>query len=96
MDSEDDMHDANDVDSLEDFYSGDTAADSDDDNDADYDFDNDSDDDADAIMLHRHQVWSIPDWSCGLCFFYSCLALEEKVVGFSRKAEFFFFVYLFV
>lgn len=55
------MHDANDVDSLEDFYSGDTAADSDDDNDADYDFDNDSDDDADAIMLHRHQVWSIPD-----------------------------------
>ncbi|KAJ9701435.1 hypothetical protein PVL29_006681 [Vitis rotundifolia] len=55
MDSEDDMHDANDVDSLEDFYSGDTAADSDDDNDADYDFDNDSDDDADAIMLHRHQ-----------------------------------------
>ena len=61
MDSEDDMHDANDVDSLEDFYSGDTAADSDDDNDADYDFDNDSDDDADAIMLHRHQVWSIPD-----------------------------------
>lgn len=67
MDSEDDMHDANDVDSLEDFYSGDTAADSDDDNDADY-FDNDSDDDADAIMMYRHQVCSIPDWSCVLCF----------------------------
>ncbi|KAK9735836.1 hypothetical protein RND81_04G231800 [Saponaria officinalis] len=63
MDSEDDMHDANDVESLEDFYSGDTEIDSDDagggggaGGDADYEFiDNDSDDDYDGFTSHRNQ-----------------------------------------
>ena len=95
MDSDDDMHDDNDVDLLEDYYSGDTAADSDDDNDADYDFGNDSDEDPEAIMIYRYQVCSILDLELCFFFFYSCLVLEEKVVGFSRKAELFFFVYFF-
>ncbi|GAB4855894.1 Probable E3 ubiquitin-protein ligase ari8 [Ancistrocladus abbreviatus] len=44
MESEDDMHEASDVESLDDFYCGDTAIDSDDAADADYEFiDNDSD-----------------------------------------------------
>lgn len=56
MESEDDMHDANDEESLEDFYSGETAADSDDLDAADYEFiDNDSDD-SDDLTSHRHQV----------------------------------------
>ncbi|KAL9233527.1 hypothetical protein vseg_008512 [Gypsophila vaccaria] len=60
MDSEDDMHDANDVESLDDFYSGDTEIESDDDGggggDADYEFiDNDSDDDYDGFTSHRNQ-----------------------------------------
>ncbi|KAL8159226.1 hypothetical protein V2J09_000763 [Rumex salicifolius] len=55
VDSDDDMHDANDVESLEDFYSGDTV-DSDDVADGDYGFiDNDSDD-SDDFTLRRHQV----------------------------------------
>ncbi|KAJ6792963.1 putative E3 ubiquitin-protein ligase ARI8 isoform X1 [Iris pallida] len=57
MDSEDDMHDANDLESLDDgFYSGETGMGSDDgDCDGDYDFvDNDSDDSED-ITSHRHQ-----------------------------------------
>ena len=94
MDSDDDMHNANDVDPLEDYCSGDTAADSNDDNDADYDFDNDFDEDPEAIMIYRYQVCSILDLELWF-FFYSCLVLEEKVVGFSRKAELFFFVYFF-
>ncbi|KAF6162276.1 hypothetical protein GIB67_008405 [Kingdonia uniflora] len=54
MDSEDDMHDAHDGDSLEDFYSGDTANESDD-GAGDYDFmDNDSDD-PDHVTSHRQQ-----------------------------------------
>ena len=57
MESEDDMHDANDVESLDDFYSGETAADSDDLDAADYEFiDNDSDD-SDDLTSHRHQVF---------------------------------------
>lgn len=57
MDSEDDMHDANDLESLEDFYSGDTAIDSDDAADGDYEFiDNDSEDDYDDSSSHRNQV----------------------------------------
>ena len=52
MDSEDDMHDAND----DDFYSGDTAGDSDDANDADYDFIGHDSDDTDHIISYRHQV----------------------------------------
>ncbi|KAJ4968407.1 hypothetical protein NE237_015108 [Protea cynaroides] len=52
MDSEDDMHDANDVESLDDFYSGETVMASDDD-DGDYDF-NDTDD-SDDSTLHRQQ-----------------------------------------
>ncbi|KAJ8615827.1 hypothetical protein MRB53_035199 [Persea americana] len=44
MDSEDDMHDANDVESLEDFYSGDTAASDDDERDFDFAKSDDSDD----------------------------------------------------
>ncbi|CAN6447413.1 unnamed protein product [Victoria cruziana] len=54
MDSEDDMHDAAEVESLEDFYSGDTAMASEDDE-ADYEFlDNDSDD-SDAATIRRPQ-----------------------------------------
>ncbi|ONK57944.1 uncharacterized protein A4U43_C09F5880 [Asparagus officinalis] len=55
MDSEDDMHDANDLDSIDDdFYSGETGIGSDD-GDGDYDFvDNDSDDSED-ITSHRQQ-----------------------------------------
>ncbi|KAJ0972327.1 hypothetical protein J5N97_020286 [Dioscorea zingiberensis] len=55
MDSEDDMHDANDVESLEDdFYSGETLIGSEED-DEDYGFvDNDSDD-SEEITSHRYQ-----------------------------------------
>ena len=74
MDSDDDMHDDNDVDSLGNYYSGDTAADSD----ADYDFGNDSDEDPEAIMIYRYQVCSILDLELCFFFFYSCLVLEEK------------------
>ncbi|KAM7461496.1 hypothetical protein LguiA_029617 [Lonicera macranthoides] len=61
MDSEDDMHDANDVESVDDdFYSGgdDTAMDSDDydDDGADYEFmDNDDSDDSDDLFVNRQQ-----------------------------------------
>uniref|UniRef100_A0A5B7BBL2 RBR-type E3 ubiquitin transferase n=1 Tax=Davidia involucrata TaxID=16924 RepID=A0A5B7BBL2_DAVIN len=55
MDSEDDMLDANDAESVDDFYSGDTAMDSDNDDGADYEFmDNDSDD-SDDISASRQQ-----------------------------------------
>ncbi|GFZ10795.1 IBR domain-containing protein [Actinidia rufa] len=55
MDSEDDMHDANDAESLEDYYSGDTGVDYSDDDAADYEFiDNDSDD-SDDIVTSRQQ-----------------------------------------
>ncbi|XP_077212008.1 putative E3 ubiquitin-protein ligase ARI8 isoform X2 [Tasmannia lanceolata] len=54
MNSEDDMHDANDVESGDDFYSGETAMVSDDDIDGDYEFDNDTDGSDDSIY-HRHQ-----------------------------------------
>lgn len=56
MDSEDDMHDANDAESLDDdFYSGETLMDSDDGDAADYEFiDNDSDD-SDDLLSHRTQ-----------------------------------------
>ncbi|KAM7487017.1 hypothetical protein LguiA_003026 [Lonicera macranthoides] len=55
MDSDDDMHDANDVDSLDDFYSGDTAMDSDNDDAENYEFiDNDSDD-SDELSSNRQQ-----------------------------------------
>ncbi|KAL6970773.1 putative E3 ubiquitin-protein ligase ari7 [Sarracenia purpurea var. burkii] len=56
MDSEDDMHDANDAESLDDYYSGDTAVDySDDDDGGDYEFmDNDSDD-SDDLLASRQQ-----------------------------------------
>ncbi|KAL8170841.1 hypothetical protein V2J09_022645 [Rumex salicifolius] len=54
MESDDDMHDANDVESLEDFYSGGTV-DSDDAADGGYEFiDNDSED-SDDFGLRRHQ-----------------------------------------
>lgn len=58
MESEDDMHDANDAESLDDdFYSGETALDSDD---ADYDFiDNDSDDSDDLLSLLHQQSYTI-------------------------------------
>lgn len=52
MSSDDDMHDANDVESLEDFYSGDTAASDDDDR----DFDFTKSDDSDVETLHRQRV----------------------------------------
>ncbi|KAL8253346.1 hypothetical protein R6Q59_037039 [Mikania micrantha] len=60
MDSDDDMHDANDVESLDDgFYSGETAMDSDDGDAADYEFiDNDSDDSDDHVS-HRSQNYTI-------------------------------------
>ncbi|PIA29733.1 hypothetical protein AQUCO_05800083v1 [Aquilegia coerulea] len=55
MDSEDDMHDANDVDSLEDdFYSGETAMDNDSDDEGGYAFiDNDSDDSDNTTSHHQ-------------------------------------------
>ena len=56
MDSEDDMHDANDAESLDDYYSGDTGVDYSDNDAADYEFiDNDSDD-SDDIVTIRQQV----------------------------------------
>ncbi|XP_010268120.1 PREDICTED: probable E3 ubiquitin-protein ligase ARI8 [Nelumbo nucifera] len=57
MDSEDDMHDANDVESLDDFYSGETAMASDDD-DGDYDF-NDTDDSDDTTSHRQQQNYTI-------------------------------------
>ncbi|XP_052207743.1 probable E3 ubiquitin-protein ligase ARI7 isoform X2 [Diospyros lotus] len=56
MDSEDDMHDANDAESLDDYYSGDTAGEySDDDDGGVFEFmDNDSDD-SDDIIASRQQ-----------------------------------------
>ncbi|XP_038986793.1 probable E3 ubiquitin-protein ligase ARI8 [Phoenix dactylifera] len=55
MDSEDDMHDANDLESLDDdFYSGETAMGSDD-GDADYDFVDNESDDSEDITSHRQQ-----------------------------------------
>ncbi|XP_057957773.1 probable E3 ubiquitin-protein ligase ARI8 [Malania oleifera] len=55
MDSEDDMHDANDAESLDDdFYSGETAMDSDD-ADAGYEFFENDTDDSDDTILHRQQ-----------------------------------------
>ncbi|OVA04605.1 zinc finger protein [Macleaya cordata] len=59
MDSEDDMHDANDVDSLDDFYSGDTGMASDD-GDGDYEFiDNDTDDSDDSTSHRQQQNYTI-------------------------------------
>ncbi|KAL9263486.1 putative E3 ubiquitin-protein ligase ARI8 [Drosera capensis] len=55
MESEDDMQDANDVESLEDFYSGDTAVDSDDAAaDGDYDFVDQDSEDSDEFNSRRH------------------------------------------
>lgn len=61
MDSEDDMHDANDAESLDDgFYSGETAMDSDDGDAADYEFiDNDSDDSDDLLSRRSQQNYTI-------------------------------------
>ncbi|XP_052171925.1 probable E3 ubiquitin-protein ligase ARI7 [Diospyros lotus] len=64
MDSEDDMHDANDADSLEDYYSGDTAADCTD-NDFDYDgadyefMDNYSDDSGDVLVTRQQKNYIV-------------------------------------
>lgn len=56
MDSEDDMHDANDVDSYEeDYYSGDAMY-SDDDDDAGYEFLHNDSDDSDDVIVSRQQV----------------------------------------
>ncbi|KAK9673513.1 hypothetical protein RND81_12G172000 [Saponaria officinalis] len=56
MESEDDMHDANDVESLEDFYSGDSDGGGGGGGDADYEFvDNESDDDYEDFTSHRNQ-----------------------------------------
>ncbi|KAL7618110.1 hypothetical protein Lser_V15G02659 [Lactuca serriola] len=55
MDSEDDMHDANDVDSYEeDYYSGDAMY-SDDDDDAGYEFLDNASDDSDDVSVSRQQ-----------------------------------------
>ncbi|KAL4566979.1 hypothetical protein LXL04_022549 [Taraxacum kok-saghyz] len=61
MDSEDDMHDANDAESLDDdFYSGETVMDSDDGDAADYEFiDNDSDDSDDLLSRRSQQNYTI-------------------------------------
>lgn len=59
MDSDDDMRDANDADSLDDFYSGDTAAENSDNDDdvVDYGYiENDSDADVETLAFNRHQV----------------------------------------
>ncbi|GMP54905.1 hypothetical protein CsSME_00019906 [Camellia sinensis var. sinensis] len=56
MDSEDDMHDANDAESLDDYYSGDTALGYSDDEGGDYEFmDNDSDDSNDIVASRLQQ-----------------------------------------
>ncbi|KAL4553954.1 hypothetical protein LXL04_039927 [Taraxacum kok-saghyz] len=56
MDSEDDMHDANDAESLDDdFYSGETVMDSDDGDAADYEFIDDDSDDSDDLLSRRSQ-----------------------------------------
>ncbi|XP_020531884.1 probable E3 ubiquitin-protein ligase ARI8 isoform X2 [Amborella trichopoda] len=76
MDSEDDMHDANDVESLDDFYSGETALASDED-DGDYEFiDNDSDDSEDRTS-HRQQNYII------LSEEDICVRQEEDITGIS-------------
>ncbi|GMH07609.1 hypothetical protein Nepgr_009449 [Nepenthes gracilis] len=54
MESEDDMHGAIDVESLQDFYSGDTAVDSDDAG-GDYEFIDHDSDDSDDFASRRHQ-----------------------------------------
>ncbi|KAK3023839.1 hypothetical protein RJ639_044556 [Escallonia herrerae] len=81
MESEDDMHDANDAEYIDDdFYSGETAMDSDDAA-ADYEFiDNDSDD-SDDLASYRSQVRkvvglvekpvplpNVKELNCGICF----------------------------
>ena len=72
MDSEDDMHDANDVDSYdEDYYYSDGIY-SDDDDDAGYEFmDNDSDD-SDNVTVNRQQV-NLKDQ---ICYFESLYLLD--------------------
>lgn len=59
MDSEDDMHDANDLESVDDdFYSGEAEDyyNSDNGDADDYEFIEDADDDSEAFAAHRHQV----------------------------------------
>lgn len=60
MDSEDDMHDANDAESMDDdYYSGDTAveySDDDDDDGGDYEFENDLDD-SDDVPIATANRW---------------------------------------
>ncbi|THU70816.1 hypothetical protein C4D60_Mb08t28980 [Musa balbisiana] len=59
MDSEDDMHDANDLESVDDdFYSGDTGMGSDD-GDAHYDFGDNESDDSDDITSRQQQNYAI-------------------------------------
>eukprot|EP00262_Sarcandra_glabra_P015770 TRINITY_DN494_c0_g2_i1.p1 TRINITY_DN494_c0_g2~~TRINITY_DN494_c0_g2_i1.p1 ORF type:complete len:586 (+),score=71.79 TRINITY_DN494_c0_g2_i1:157-1914(+) len=59
MDSEDDMHDANDVESLDDFYSGETGIASDD-GEGDYEFiDNDTDGSDDSTSHRQQQNYTI-------------------------------------
>ena len=75
MESEDDMHDANDIESLDDFYSGETE-----DAPLDYysDYDDDADDyfdEADRIESRRPEV--PPPLSLSLFFFIQC----ENVVA---------------
>ncbi|KAL4193880.1 hypothetical protein AMTRI_Chr06g179150 [Amborella trichopoda] len=77
MDSEDDMHDANDVESLDDFYSGETALASDED-DGDYEFiDNDSDDSEDRTSHRQQQNYII------LSEEDICVRQEEDITGIS-------------
>ncbi|KAK9287938.1 hypothetical protein L1049_016383 [Liquidambar formosana] len=60
MDSEDDMHDANDVDSLDDFYSGETIMDSDAEAEDGYEFmDNDTDDSDDSPVSRQQQSYTV-------------------------------------
>lgn len=103
MDSEDDMHDANDVESVEDFYSGDTAASDDDERDFDFAKSDDSDDETFhpqrvnltcPFSLDKNQIFS--------CFFFFLGGLNdwkycwgfdefdvrmEEIVGFDEVSD---------
>jgi ariadne-1 len=79
MDSEDDMHDANDIESLDDdFYSGETedvpmdyGSDYDDDDDADDYFDDG--DDSDPAESRRTEVFLLPFFFCYVNFPFNFL-----------------------
>lgn len=70
MDSEDDMHDANDLESMDDdFYSGDTGMGSDN-GDGAYDFGDNESDGSEDIISHRQQVREGLSWFASVFFYF--------------------------